>query len=164
MQCDRTHRRRRDRPLPRVEDERGTLPAPESSVGADLLLEGGHFAGLGIEGAHDDEVAALRHRVDPAEALRGGGPKSREGIHPLCVSAPQVYRTAGSEDDGCAPLGAEHDKSDPRMADEAVDMWLKPYERPNDTTKAMSEYLSWEVDLIARIERDGTTNFVRFGP
>jgi rhodanese-related sulfurtransferase len=48
---------------------------------------------------------------------------------------------------------------DPRMADEAVDMWLKPYERPNDTTKAMSEYLSWEVDLVARIERDGTTNF-----
>src|SRR5262249_31964590 len=28
-----------------------------------------------------------------------------------------------------------------RMADEAVDMWLKPYERPQDTTKAMSEYL-----------------------
>jgi rhodanese-related sulfurtransferase len=53
------------------------------------------------------------------------------------------------------PLTAD----DPRMADEAVDMWLKPYERPHDTTKAMSEYLSWEVDLVARIERDGTTNF-----
>jgi rhodanese-related sulfurtransferase len=50
---------------------------------------------------------------------------------------------------------------DPRLADEAVDAWLKPYERPNDTTKAMSEYLSWEVDLLARIARDGTTNFIR---
>jgi rhodanese-related sulfurtransferase len=50
---------------------------------------------------------------------------------------------------------------DARLADEAVDAWLKPYERPNDTTKAMSEYLSWEVDLLARIERDGTTNFIR---
>ena len=58
------------------------------------------------------------------------------------------------------PLTAD----DPRMADEAVDMWLKPYERPNDTTKAMSEYLSWEVDLIARIERDGTTNFIQLLP
>jgi hypothetical protein len=47
------------------------------------------------------------------------------------------------------------------MADEAVDMWLKPYERPQDTANAMSEYLSWEVDLIARIERDGTTNFAQ---
>ena len=48
------------------------------------------------------------------------------------------------------------------MADEAVDMWLKPYERPNDTTKAMNEYLSWEVDLLARIERDGSTDFHQF--
>jgi 3-mercaptopyruvate sulfurtransferase SseA len=48
---------------------------------------------------------------------------------------------------------------DLRMADEVVDLWLKPYERPNDTTKAMEEYLAWEVDLLQRIERDGTTNF-----
>ena len=54
--------------------------------------------------------------------------------------------------------------ADPRMADEAVDIWLKPYERPNDTDKAMSEYLSWEVDLLARIERDGTIDFARFHP
>jgi rhodanese-related sulfurtransferase len=55
-------------------------------------------------------------------------------------------------------LGAD----DVRMADEAVDLWLKPYERPNDTAKAMDEYLAWEVDLLQRIERDGTTNFMRF--
>ena len=50
---------------------------------------------------------------------------------------------------------------EPRMADDVVDMWLKPYERPNDTTKAMSEYLSWEVDLLARIDRDGSASFAR---
>ena len=27
----------------------------------------------------------------------------------------------------------------------------------------MSEYLSWEVDLLARIARDGSTNFVQSG-
>ncbi len=53
--------------------------------------------------------------------------------------------------------------ADAQMADEAVDAWLKPYERPNDTTKAMNEYLSWEVDLLARIERDGTADFLQFG-
>jgi rhodanese-related sulfurtransferase len=52
--------------------------------------------------------------------------------------------------------------ADPRMADEALDMWLKPYERGSDTTNAMREYLSWEVDLLARIERDGSTDFSRF--
>jgi rhodanese-related sulfurtransferase len=46
-----------------------------------------------------------------------------------------------------------------RMADEAVDLWLKPYERANDHEAAMNAYLSWEVDLLDRIKRDGTTNF-----
>ena len=50
--------------------------------------------------------------------------------------------------------------ADPRMADEPLDVWLKPYERPNDTVNAMSEYLSWETDLLPRIERDGTTRFM----
>ncbi|MCC6777757.1 MAG: thiosulfate sulfurtransferase [Hyphomicrobiales bacterium] len=47
----------------------------------------------------------------------------------------------------------------PRYADEAVDVWLKPYERAKNTTEAMSEYLSWEVDLLERIDRDGSTRF-----
>ena len=46
-----------------------------------------------------------------------------------------------------------------RMADEPLDYWPKPYERPGDTKGAMNEYLSWEVDLLPRIARDGTTRF-----
>jgi len=38
-------------------------------------------------------------------------------------------------------------------------MWLKPYERSSDTTKAMRDYLEWEIDLLARVERDGSANF-----
>jgi rhodanese-related sulfurtransferase len=49
--------------------------------------------------------------------------------------------------------------SKPHMADDPVDVWLKPYERAGDTTGAMNEYLSWEVDLVTRIERDGTCHF-----
>jgi rhodanese-related sulfurtransferase len=49
--------------------------------------------------------------------------------------------------------------TDVKMADEPLDAWLKPYERPGDPKPAMNEYLSWEVDLLERIERDGTTNF-----
>jgi rhodanese-related sulfurtransferase len=50
--------------------------------------------------------------------------------------------------------------TDARMADEPVDLWLKPYERKGDPKDAMNEYLSWEVDLLERIQRDGTTHFV----
>jgi rhodanese-related sulfurtransferase len=54
--------------------------------------------------------------------------------------------------------------ADGRMADEAVDAWLKPYERPSDKAAAMRDYLSWEVDLPARIARDGSANFIEFQP
>jgi hypothetical protein len=54
--------------------------------------------------------------------------------------------------------------ADARMADEAVDAWLKPYERPNGKAAAMRDYLSWEIDLPARIARDGSANFMAFRP
>jgi rhodanese-related sulfurtransferase len=46
-----------------------------------------------------------------------------------------------------------------KMADEAVDQWRKPYERTGDVTVAMNEYLAWEIDLLPRIERDGSLKF-----
>ena len=48
---------------------------------------------------------------------------------------------------------------DAQMADEAVDQWRKPYERTGDTKAAMNEYLAWEIDLLPRIERDGSLQF-----
>ena len=51
----------------------------------------------------------------------------------------------------------------PQMADDAVDQWLKPYERSGDTKAAMKEYLDWEVDLLPRIARDGTSRFSPLG-
>jgi rhodanese-related sulfurtransferase len=50
--------------------------------------------------------------------------------------------------------------ADSKMADEPLDVWLKPYERPNDNEAAMNAYLSWEIDLLERIKRDGTTHFL----
>jgi rhodanese-related sulfurtransferase len=57
------------------------------------------------------------------------------------------------------PLSAE-----PHMADEIVDQWRKPYERPGDAKAAMSEYLAWEIDLLPRIERDGLLKFSAHQP
>jgi rhodanese-related sulfurtransferase len=51
-------------------------------------------------------------------------------------------------------------KDDPRLADEPVDAWLKPYERPDGVKQAMAEYLAWETDLLPRIARDGCARFV----
>jgi hypothetical protein len=51
-----------------------------------------------------------------------------------------------------------------KMADEPVDQWRKPYERSGDVKAAMQEYLTWEVDLLPRIKRDGSLRFERFRP
>jgi len=49
---------------------------------------------------------------------------------------------------------------EPRLADDPIDVWLKPYERPDAASEAMNEYLTWEVDLLPRIMRDDTIGFV----
>ena len=54
------------------------------------------------------------------------------------------------------PLAA----GDDRMADDPVDVWLRPYERADNITQAMNEYLAWEIDLLPRVTRDGSSGFV----
>ncbi|HEV2956052.1 MAG TPA: rhodanese-like domain-containing protein [Xanthobacteraceae bacterium] len=50
------------------------------------------------------------------------------------------------------------------MADEPIDVWLRPYERAGGVSEAMVEYLTWETDLPERIARDGTADFTQFRP
>ncbi len=89
--------------------------------------------------SEDGLLAALA--VVEAERLTGRPVRWLEGGN-------AAWRVAG------LPLSPEA-----RLADEPIDLWLKPYERPNDHEAAMNAYLSWEVDLLERIKRDGTTNF-----
>ncbi len=51
----------------------------------------------------------------------------------------------------------------PLMADAPVDQWRKPYERAGDAKAAMREYLAWEIDLLHRVERDGSLKFTCMG-
>ena len=44
--------------------------------------------------------------------------------------------------------------------DEAcIDFYLRPYDRNSGIQEAMNAYLSWEIDLVHEIERDGTVTF-----
>jgi hypothetical protein len=45
------------------------------------------------------------------------------------------------------------------MADEADDVWLKPYQTDGDVEQQMRNYLTWEIDLVNAIERDGDHRF-----
>jgi rhodanese-related sulfurtransferase len=52
--------------------------------------------------------------------------------------------------------------SETKMADDAVDQWRKPYDRGRNSEAAMRDYLAWEIDLLPRIERDGTLHFSHY--
>jgi rhodanese-related sulfurtransferase len=69
-----------------------------------------------------------------ASALEGGTPAWRAAGLPLAS-------------------GTEH------MMCEAEDVWYRPYDRAQDREAAMREYLSWEIDLVRQVERDGDARF-----
>jgi rhodanese-related sulfurtransferase len=52
--------------------------------------------------------------------------------------------------------GEEH------MADATDDVFHRPYDRAKGIEQAMRDYLSWEVDLVRQIERDGDAAFRSF--
>jgi rhodanese-related sulfurtransferase len=49
-----------------------------------------------------------------------------------------------------------------RLADERDDTWLKPYDHAGGVEDRMRAYLTWEVDLLQDIERDGDHRFRLF--
>src|SRR5262249_54727221 len=83
------------------------------------------------------ELAALTER--PVRYLDGGNAAWRAAGHPLTSE------------------GAN-------MADEPIDVWLRPYERRGGVSEAMVEYLTGEPALPERIARDGTADFARHRP
>lgn len=50
------------------------------------------------------------------------------------------------------------DRTDPADED-CIDFYLRPYDRNSGVEEAMNAYLSWEIDLVHEIERDGTVHF-----
>ena len=52
------------------------------------------------------------------------------------------------------------DRMSPPDEEAAIDCYLRPYDRNSGIEEAMHAYLSWEIDLVNEIARDGT---VRFG-
>ncbi len=51
------------------------------------------------------------------------------------------------------------EKGQTRMADPPTDVWYRPYDRSEGVEDAMNQYLTWEVDLVAQVQRDGDARF-----
>ena len=58
--------------------------------------------------------------------------------------------------------GLPTEKGMTRLACEPDDVYLRPYDREQGIEEAMNEYLSWEIELVRQIERDGDATFIKF--
>ena len=58
--------------------------------------------------------------------------------------------------------GLAMEEGETRMADAPTDVYHRPYDRTGGVEQAMRDYLSWEVDLVKQIERDGDAKFLTF--
>jgi len=82
-------------------------------------------------------------------------------VHEVRAWTPLAVRYLDGGNGAWRAAGYPLTADDPRMADEPVDAWLKPYERPDGVKQAMADYLAWETDLLPRIARDGCARFSR---
>jgi rhodanese-related sulfurtransferase len=74
------------------------------------------------------------------------------------VAAPVVVLEGGTQAWKAAGFPLAADRTEP--PDEAcVDAYLRPYERNHGVEAAMQAYLSWEVELVEQIARDGDARF-----
>jgi rhodanese-related sulfurtransferase len=74
------------------------------------------------------------------------------------VAAPVVALEGGTAAWKAAGFPIAADRTDP--PDEAcVDFYLRPYDRNSGVEEAMRAYLSWEIDLVHAVERDGDAPF-----
>lgn len=93
---------------------------------------------------------------------------SEDGVV-ACYAAAELAALAGKETAALAggtaawkAAGGEIETGETNLADEADDVWLKPYERKGVVEDFMKEYLTWEIDLIQQIARDDLVSFRQF--
>ncbi|WP_372623739.1 rhodanese-like domain-containing protein [Falsiroseomonas sp.] len=90
----------------------------------------------------------------PDPALAALGVAELRGLVPVPVAALEGGTAAWE----AAGFKLAADRTNP--PDEAcVDAWLRPYDRNHGVEQAMRDYLTWEVELVRQIERDGDAKF-----
>jgi rhodanese-related sulfurtransferase len=130
-------------------------------VGLSVDFRDGHIPGAvwGVRGrlaAVRPQLAAARHVVltSPDGMLARLAVAEVQGL-----TAAAVHVLEGGTDAWHAfgrPL--VKDKTTP-PDDACIDFYLRPYDRNSGIEAAMNAYLSWEIDLVHEIEKDGTVVF-----
>jgi rhodanese-related sulfurtransferase len=149
------------------------VPAPQLAA---MVADGGaqvvqlsrsvDFREAHIPGAHwgvRTRLAALAPRLDPARPVvvaAAEEPVGRLAVPELqgLVQAPVRVLAGGLAAWKQAGLPLAADRRNPEDA-ACIDVYLRPYDRNDGVEDAMREYLSWEIDLVHEVERDGDAGF-----
>ena len=151
-------------PVPTIDAD--TLAAAGDAVVVDLArsveFRDGHIPGAlwGVRSRLD----GLRDRLSMAKLVvltSPDGVLARLAVAEVkaLTRAPVRVLDGGTAAWSRAACKLERDRTNPPDA-ACVDVYLRPYDRNSGVEDAMRAYLSWEIDLVHQIERDGT---VRFG-
>ena len=125
----------------------------------------GHIVGswFAIRAHMPDNLAAVPE-ADLLVLTSPDGSFAELAFDEACASGRSVKILAGGTQ-AWAAAGHPLEQGFTHMADPPEDLWYKPYEFHDDDKnieQAMQQYLTWEVDLVGQIERDGTTEFRLF--
>jgi rhodanese-related sulfurtransferase len=143
----------------------------EGAVVLDLSLSPAYRAGH-ISGAWFALRSQLQESLAAIPDAKAYILTSEDGtLAKLCIAELQalvdesVYLLAGGNV-GWSHAGYELTKAEAKYAVDPIDVWRIPFianEAKGETVEdAMRAYLSWEVDLMTQLGRDGSTRFVKF--
>ncbi len=149
-------------PLPEA-DETGTIPdgALLLDFARSIEFRAGHIPGA--EWAVRTRLNPLRDRLGAAShvvltSLDGVMARLAVAEAKGLTAAPVQVLRGGTAAWAATGRALVADRTDP--PDEAcIDFYLRPYDRNSGVEEAMQAYLSWEIDLVREIERDGTVAF-----
>jgi rhodanese-related sulfurtransferase len=112
-------------------------------------------------------LAKLKPRLEGRKLVVVTGPDANlvklavpelQALLPAAQVRPLAGGNATWKADG---LPLEADRRNPPDA-ECIDFYLRPYDRNDGVEEAMREYLSWEIDLVREVARDGDARFGQY--
>jgi len=128
-----------------------------------LAYRAGHIPGawFAVRSRLDAALAKLPAKGDLVFASQDGVIARLAAADMTATSGrPTLALDGGTDAWRAAGLALEEGES--RMAAATDDVWYKPYDHAAGVEDQMRAYLSWEVDLVHQIARDGTLSFARF--
>lgn len=134
-------------------------------LGTSLAYRDGHIPGAwwAIRSRLADALNRLP-KSKPIVVTSGDGQQARLAAVDLAALTDVEIRILDGGTDAWRAAGQPLEEGYTNLAAEKEDIYYLPYDREGTIEDAMNQYLTWEIELINQIRRDGTLVFPQFAP